>query len=623
MKFDVLKPLAWFFLTGSLVLLVVTPAILGISDELLRSSFATVSAVLFASLLLAFFYSRGKTTLLKSPISITLFFMAIMLVLSSVFSISKIQSLFGFGMEVGTLISFAVLLLFYVASRKFFSSLDSVYEFYRVLSITLVIMTPVVLLSIFVDTSKLVFDIFDFSVFSGLVLLISLVYFEFNKNSMYTGVLMAVSSFGVLLSNDRFVLTAIFFSVLIVIFSKLLLSKKSEEKIGIPYASIIVLFFSVIFLFFNVGPIVRHSQLEESRPSLESTRSIVSGVIEDSPIRAMLGTGPNTFAYAWDLHKPYYINDTSEWNVSFRSGSSGVSTMFVTNGLLGGLLFLVLILSVFYVGLSGFLNNYHSEGRQRFYFICTAFVGSLYGLLVHTLAVQSISNLALTFTFLGILTTVTISHDYKYLVLSKLIRVVVLVVAVCIVIISSLFVVIKSYYVISFERDVIAFNEMQDIHEAISAIGCAPVYIGHPTCNRFVAELHRVDLQNMIFNATGVEATSEELTRVSRLMMAEARKAVSSDNVNHNNWIILGNAYAQLALMNVDGGYNSALKSYERASELAPSDPVSFILKAKLVYFIGKDADEALRITENALSVKSDYGPALDFEEELVNKLLP
>lgn len=606
-----LKVVFWLFLTTILIIATLIPSIFGISDELIRSSFLSIGALAISVLLLIQFFIRGRISLIYYPISILLFFISLIVIFSSYFSMSKSQSLVGFSMEIGTTISFAVLFLFYAASRKFFSNPKLINSFYKALSIFFAVLAPIVFLTIIFKTTNIVFDIFDFTVFSGLILLISTTALEFSKRNTYTFLLAGISYFGLLLINDKFLLIPLVIGILVIIFSKFFLIKKTEERLERPYFSVTVLILVSTLFFFNSQTIIDSGQQGTINPSWEATRIIVSKSIANDPLRAILGTGPNTFSYTWDLYKPVKINKTPIWNINIENGIGGIPTLFATIGLLGGLSFLLLMVAVLYVGIFGLIRNY--SDRKRFYLICTSFVLSIYGLLIFLLQNQSIAYVTLTFVFLGILSTVVGGQKTDSgILLPKIVKLIFAILITLLISISSVFVLTKAFNVISFEREVVTFNNTGDIDRVFNNVTCTGKYISNSVCYRFLAEMHRNNLQ-IIFSKDEVLLSKDEVEHLAALMLINAQKAVELNRVYYRNWVVLGNAYTQLAVMGAKDGLSNATESYNKAIELSPTNPFLLLLKAQLIHYVAGDTERARQIVQKSLDLKPDYKPSVEF----------
>jgi len=85
----------------------------------------------------------------------------------------------------------------------------------------------------------------------------------------------------------------------------------------------------------------------EVRPSVAATVAVGRAVYQESGM--LFGAGPNQFGDVWRLYKNPAINQTIFWDTTFQSGSSFVATLFITIGLLGGLLFIAFQAGLLYI----------------------------------------------------------------------------------------------------------------------------------------------------------------------------------------------------------------------------------------------------------------------------------
>ena len=602
--------ISWVSLTVLTVVLLVIPTAFGRSDELIRSGILSAGALILAMIGTIFFVSKEKHTVSYSLISFSIFLTLIVIFFSAFFSLSPEQSIFGFGMEVGTVISFLSLFVVYFVSLISFPNIKFLQTFYSILRITFLIFTPIVFTMAVLDTQSVVFDMFDFAVFSGLILLLSVAFGEFQKHTIYNYVVIFVASFGILLGNDRIIQVAIFVSLLLILLVKLYAKRKSEEGVP-PYLSG---FFAIVLLgsfFFPAVPIVQTTQPVEIRPSFQVTRIIAQDSILDNPVRSLLGSGPATFLYDWHKYKPLAINDTPLWNINFRNGFGDVPTLFITLGILGGFAFLFLFAAILYAGISG-VARYVLQ-KEKLYVVVTAFAASLYGYILFILQIESVANLTLLFIFIGILSFIT--DRKKVIKVPVLVRRVVALLMLLVIAGSAFFVTTKIYDVFSFESDLVTFNKSGDVAAAISGTQCTTKNIGNAVCYRFLAELQRKHLQD-IFEES--ETPPEDLSlELASGMLLNAERAVTINKYDYRNWMVLGNVHTQLSLMGADDTFEKSLDSYDRAIELAPKDPLVLLRKAQLLYYLGKDEAGARVVLTKSLELKSDYLPAKSFLDVL------
>ncbi|MCX6753852.1 MAG: tetratricopeptide repeat protein, partial [Candidatus Nomurabacteria bacterium] len=106
------------------------------------------------------------------------------------------------------------------------------------------------------------------------------------------------------------------------------------------------------------------------------------------------------------------------------------------------------------------------------------------------------------------------------------------------------------------------------------------------------------------------EALKSNLQQLVNLAQNSASMAVSQNPKQYINYVNLGNVYASLEPLSVQGSYESAVISYTKASELAPNNPSILLARAQLE-FIKKNNDEARKFIEQALALKLNYTDAL------------
>jgi len=84
---------------------------------------------------------------------------------------------------------------------------------------------------------------------------------------------------------------------------------------------------------------------DTSAPSLSLTWGVAKSAL--SGPQMIFGTGPNLFSVAWNQFKPLSENLKPTWNVSFASGGSYLMTSLVSTGLLGLIVWAIIIFGYF------------------------------------------------------------------------------------------------------------------------------------------------------------------------------------------------------------------------------------------------------------------------------------
>ena len=111
----------------------------------------------------------------------------------------------------------------------------------------------------------------------------------------------------------------------------------------------IILLISLLLLFIP-SPLAKFIQTPvEVSPSFGATLDI--GIANLAAGHYLLGSGPNTFGYIFNLYKPGWINQTIFWSTTFNSGVSAMTTWVGTVGILGVLSLLFLIAAFIWTGI--------------------------------------------------------------------------------------------------------------------------------------------------------------------------------------------------------------------------------------------------------------------------------
>jgi len=113
----------------------------------------------------------------------------------------------------------------------------------------------------------------------------------------------------------------------------------------------IILLIALLFLFIP-SPLAKVVQTPiEVSPNFNSTLDI--GLQNLKAGHYLLGSGPNTFGYIFNLYKPSGINQTIFWSTTFNSGASAMASWAGTIGILGVLALLFLMVAFIWTGIVG------------------------------------------------------------------------------------------------------------------------------------------------------------------------------------------------------------------------------------------------------------------------------
>lgn len=348
--------------------------------------------------------SERRVIFTRTPLDLPLTLFVVANILSTLFSIDRHTSLFGYyGRFNGGLTSLIAYVLLYYSFASF---ADNLYELKRLIrkifACTLVSSLLVVLwgipgrfgrdLSCLIFTGKLdntcwtnQFDpaarMFStlgqpnwFGAYLAIVFFIGLFYFLKSKN-WYWGIYLFLILVAVFFSNSRSALfsiiiagsTAILFFIIFI--RKLELHQlKMKVLLGI-IASIILLFifktgFSSVdkylsFAFLQPKPNISAVSQEQSKvssapmnitDSLEIRKIVWKGAVRLGMDYPLFGTGVETFAYAYYFVRPQEHNLTSEWDFLYNKAHNEYLNYFATTGFFGIASYLFLLISVMWIG---------------------------------------------------------------------------------------------------------------------------------------------------------------------------------------------------------------------------------------------------------------------------------
>lgn len=482
----------------------------------------------------------------------------------------------------------------------------------------------------------------DLGIFFGLVGILSLFTIEQASLSRFlkiaVGVLLAVSIFIVAVVN--------FFPVWIAIgivslglfiygfFQKRF--SRSESKIaspdspiqapettqnkGISFASLAILLVTLVFLMqgqtlgsylTSVFDIV---QLE-ARPSWTTTISILGETYQTSPI---LGSGPNTFKEQWALFKPVVVNQTPFWNVDFTAGIGTIPTSFVTTGIAGVIAWALFFGFLLYGGFRAFVIR--SAKDQTLYQLGLAsFVGAVYLWALSIVYVPSVVLVAFAFLFTGLfLASLKLSGEFreKRIVFENNPRLgFVLILTLTVILIGTsigIYTVGQRYLAgFHFQRSIVEANVAGNIELASENLDRAILLGGVDTHYRFASELGLVRL-NQIVNQEDL-TIEERRIQFQEVLSATIRNAQRSTEINpgnYQNWFSLGRVYQSVVTLQIEGAYENAVSAYERAEELAPTNPALALARAQLE-LANNNPTEARAFIDEALRLKSNYTAAI------------
>jgi len=406
------------------------------------------------------------------------------------------------------------------------------------------------------------------------------------------GILLFIS---ILIINYWVVWLLIIFGTLAIIWSKLRFISGSQLSLTKIILPLIILVVSLIFIFIRIptGNIVELPA--EISLTHKATFDIAKKTLFEGPKNFILGSGPATFGYDYDLYRSIGPNLTDFWQVRFNQGAAFLPTLLATSGILGVLAVLLMLVIFFYQGFKDLISV--NQPHQHESVINTAlFVAGFYFLISWFFYPINLSLAFATFLILGLFTAQgsaaksaerTLKQkksalnrhiDQRYISGSPQKAFFIMLVGILLIagVVVTLFTISQKY------RGALAFAEglslinlpEPKLDEAIINLSKAVTLDKKDVYFRNLSQLFLFKINEVL---AGEELSGEEKQKLLQQLVSEAQisavSAVQINPANSQNWVQQGNVYENFMLVNIEGTGDLAVLAYKKAGELAPQNP--------------------------------------------------
>ncbi len=608
-----------------------------------------VGLVICSILFLIGIIKQGSISIPKTKLMWGAILLPLTYFISSLTSISKAVSLFGYNLEVGTFASIVALFGLMALTTLVINNRAKLIKSHAALYISFILVALFALVKIFTGGNILVLNNFsgnlgnpigswtDYSIYFGLFALLSTLVLQ----NLPLKKLMKFFLYGALLVSV-FMLVVINFSLAwilvlggsVVILALSLLEKNenndsntkrnlSHSKFAIGLAVISLLFVFNPTISSTTGSIgnsissLFNIQNTEVRPSWGATFDVTKPILKSDPL---LGSGPNTFSEEWLYNKPAVINGTAFWNVAFPFGVGFLPTQIAAVGIVGGILWLIFAVLLILLGIKALWKNPPQDKTQK-YLVTSSFIAALFLWIAMAVYVPSLVMLALTFIMTGLFISSAVVGGVvgsKTLTLSG--KGIKNLLGIGIVLIFLLGVIVfgfksfqKTVAAIYFQEALVAANNGSQTPEWVKdkitkAIGFSPEDLYY----RALSTLAFTKAQQIV---SSVSAATPDQLEAFQLAYSEsitaAQKAIDANPGNYENWVALGGLYEALvpAPLSVQGAYENSKAAYVKAQEVNPKSPEIPLVLARLE-LSNQNVAAARTHIEESLALKNDYAAA-------------
>jgi tetratricopeptide (TPR) repeat protein len=355
----------------------------------------------------------------------------------------------------------------------------------------------------------------------------------------------------------------------------------------------------------------------EVRPSFEATVDITQSVYSES---ILFGVGPNRFADAWRLHKDRSINETIFWDTDFNAGSGYIPTLFVTLGVLGGLLLLVFHAWFLFLGYKTLIRNLNTDSYW-YYFGVISFSAAVFLWAMSYIYVPGAGVLLLTALFTGMsfvaygMNVASARKDIPLAVNRQ--RGFVLMAAIIAVIsinVGVLFSVGEQYIAqANFTESRATAGSIPEFEQ--TALSSFNMYQD----DRFVsarAQIQLATLNSLVSIPEPSEEQQQQFLASAEQALIFAEQAVAEDPLNPDNFAVLAGVYSNLAVAGIEGAQDRAMQSIQAAQDLDPLNPGYKLVLAQMSVRAGDVAGAREAIAES-LTLKRNFTEALFLSAQL------
>lgn len=352
----------------------------------------------------------------------------------------------------------------------------------------------------------------------------------------------------------------------------------------------------------------------EVKPSPSATLEIARPVYSEN---ALLGVGPNKFVDAWRQHKNEAINNTIFWNTNFVNGSGFIPTQFVTHGALGVAVWILFLATLLYSGIRFFIRSSYADPVWHFIGIA-AFIASLYLWGMSFVYTPGVTILLLAASFTGIFAA-TYAHvmpvsSYTFNVASNKRMAFILIGAVMlvVVIIASILYYSGRHYasVFTFSEAVNNITENTEITTVENKILRAFNLYQNDSYTRQLGQYQLAKLNTYLGMEDLTDMQQTDFQTAIETGFRAGNQAVSLDQTEPANWLLLASLYRTLAVIGVAEADTRAYEAIAEAKQHDPHNPVYDVTAAQLAVAT-EEYDEARRYIDAATQLKSNYTDAL------------
>ncbi len=358
----------------------------------------------------------------------------------------------------------------------------------------------------------------------------------------------------------------------------------------------------------------------------QMTLDITSDTLKQTPV---WGAGPNRFGLQYLRYKPVVINQTPFWNAEFSSGFGFIPTLLVTQGIVGGVVWLLFLALFLREGIRALRRV--TDPLKRF-FVASSFFTAFFLWLIDLTYVPSHVTLFLTAIFTGIFVALAVSESVigerviavrQNIKLSKLVPVALYAAVVVLVIWIGTYAQ-KAVALTYFQKGIKELSIGKSVESAQAKFKKALTWDTSDAYYRALSETNILKI-NTLAQEIQTEAQSgatpdpkkgEQLVALITDSVKYSKSAQNIDPTNYYNYLAEARISEIGTSLKIENAYGNAKVSYAEAIKNNPFNPGLYLNLARLEASQGnlKDAQQYIG---RALQLKPNYLDAVFFLSQL------
>ena len=381
----------------------------------------------------------------------------------------------------------------------------------------------------------------------------------------------------------------------------------------------IILVMALMLIFVRVPTANILSLPSEISVTQPASFDIANQTLQESPKNLILGAGPATFAYQYNLHRGTGINLTDFWQIRFSQGSAVLPTLLATTGILGILAILFLIVIFFWQGLKS-LRIGEVKPQQL-----VVFVGGAYFLLLWFFYSANFSLMFTGFLMLGLWIGSTVkAREFSFTESpQKAFMIMLLGLFMIAGSVFGIYVMSQKYAAaVNYSQGLNLINaEEPKLDEGIAKISRTVQLDPKDIYFRNLSQAFLIKINQVLNDDDLSQEEKQEIFQqiVSNAEMS-ANAAVQVNPKNSQNWFQSAIVYENLFILGVEGAEQMAVLNYQKTAELEPKNP-QIPLNLGLLYKLAADRSEDEEIKEQnfelaltefkkSIELKNNFAPA-------------